>query len=400
MTIGNSVGKASAAWIAITALLLAPATTRARELKAIRMQSGDSLQDSQEARDKEQEKREREQEARERVQEKIERLQELYDDGREDLDEDRYDRAADKFRQLADLNGPQTDAALYWKAYAENRMGKRDTALATIADMKRRFPQSRWQKDATALEIEVKQSTGQPVKPADQSDEELKMLAIQGLMSSDPERTLPLLEKVINGSGTPKEKSKALFVLAQSGSAQAREILGRIARGQTNPDLQRKAVEYLGLFGGSEARKTLAEVYASSSDASVKHAILRSYMIGGDHEHLFHPATRAGSWNERTGAVVPGGNFDGSAQRHPAGIFPCGRFGKARESGARRKGRGFAPRGDSKPWPDPLGRFRQGTARHLRQGSRSRGQGRGAERLFLAGQRESAGGYRAKRERP
>ncbi len=304
MSIGNSVGKASAAWIAITALLLAPATTRARELKAIRMQSGDSLQDSQEARDKEQEKREREQEAREReeekrereqearerVQEKIERLQELYDDGREDLDEDRYDRAADKFRQLADLNGPQTDAALYWKAYAENRMGKRDTALATIADMKRRFPQSRWQKDATALEIEVKQSTGQPVKPADQSDEELKMLAIQGLMSSDPERTLPLLEKVINGSGTPKEKSKALFVLAQSGSAQAREILGRIARGQTNPDLQRKAVEYLGLFGGSEARKTLAEVYASSSDASVKHAILRSYMIGGDHEHLFAAA--------------------------------------------------------------------------------------------------------------
>src|SRR5438128_8293862 len=304
MSIGNSVGKASAAWIAITALLLAPATTRARELKAIRMQSGDSLQDSQEARDKEQEKREREQEAREReeekrereqearerAQEKIERLQELYDDGREDLDEDRYDHAADKFRQLADLNGPQTDAALYWKAYAENRMGKRDTALATIADMKRRFPQSRWQKDATALEIEVKQSTGQPVKPADQSDEELKMLAIQGLMSSDPERTLPLLEKVINGSGTPKEKSKALFVLAQSGSAQAREILGRIARGQTNPDLQRKAVEYLGLFGGSEARKTLAEVYASGSDASVKHAILRSYMIGGDHEHLFAAA--------------------------------------------------------------------------------------------------------------
>jgi len=304
MTIGNSVGKASVAWMAIAALLLAPAITRADVLQAVPRQSGDSLQDSQETRDKEQEKREREQEAREReeekrereqearerVQEKIERQQELYDDGREDLDEDRYDRAAEKFRQLADLNGPQTDAALYWKAYAENRLGKRDTALVTIADMKRRFPQSRWQKDATALEIEVKQSTGQAVKPADQSDEELKMLAIQGLMSSDPERTLPLLEKVINGSGSPKEKSKALFVLAQSGSPQAREILGRIARGQSNPDLQRKAVEYLGLFGGSEARKTLAEVYASSSDTSVKHAILRSYMIGGDHERLFAAA--------------------------------------------------------------------------------------------------------------
>jgi len=53
------------------------------------------------------------------------------------------------------MNGPQTEAALYWKAYAENRLGKRDTALTTIADLKRRFPQSRWQKDASALEIEV-----------------------------------------------------------------------------------------------------------------------------------------------------------------------------------------------------------------------------------------------------
>ncbi len=304
MTIGNSSGKTGMAWLAIAALLFAPSVTRARGLKAMPVQSEDFLQDSQEAREKEQErrereqeakeredeKREREQEARERAHEKVERLQELYNDGREDLDEGRYDQAADKFRQLVELNGSQTDAALYWKAYAENRLGKRDTALATIADMKRRFPQSRWQKDATALEIEVKQSTGQPVKPADQSDEELKMLAIQGLMSSDPERTFPLLEKVINGSGSPKEKSKALFVLAQSGSPQAREILGKIARGQSNPELQRKAVEYLGLFGGSEARKTLAEVYASSSDASVKHAILRSYMIGGDHERLFAAA--------------------------------------------------------------------------------------------------------------
>src|SRR5258708_21116219 len=97
------------------------------------------------------------------------------------------------------MNGPQTDAALYWKSYAENRQGKRDAALATITDLKRRFPQSRWQKDASALEIEVKQSTGQAVKPADQSDEELKMLAIQGLMNRGPQGAFPLLENVLTG---------------------------------------------------------------------------------------------------------------------------------------------------------------------------------------------------------
>jgi HEAT repeats len=328
MTIGNSSRHTGVIWIAIAALLLTPAGARARRLRGTNLQAADSLQDpqevqdkeqerrdrEQEARDREQEKREREQEARERAQEKVERLQELYDDGREALDEDRYDQAESKFKQLADMNGPQTDAALYWKAYAENRLGKRDTALATIADLKRRFSQSRWQKDASALEIEVRQSNGQPAHPETQTDDELKMLAIQGLMNSDPERAMPLLEKVLNGSGSPKEKSKALFVMAQNGSPQSREILGKIARGQSNPELQRKAVEYLGLFGGTEARKTLAEVYASSGDASVKHAILRSYMIGGDHQRLFAAAKGEKDESLRSEAIRQLGLVHGTSE--------------------------------------------------------------------------------------
>jgi len=304
MTIGNSSRPSGLVWLAMTALLLAPAGAHAHRLTTTNLQAADSLQDrqdlqdkeqerrdrEQEARDREQERRDREEEARDRAQERLDRLQELYDDGSEDLDEDRYDQAESKFKQLADMNGPQTDAALYWKAYAQNKQGKREAAVTTIADFKRRFPQSRWLKDVNALEIEVRQSTGQPVRDTDHSDCDLKMLAIQGLMNSEPERAVPLLEKVLNGATCPKEKSKALFVMAQNGSPQSREILGRIARGQSNPELQRKAVEYLGIFGGAESRKTLAEVYASSGDASVKHAILRSYMIGGDHERLFAAA--------------------------------------------------------------------------------------------------------------
>jgi hypothetical protein len=244
----------------------------------------------QEKRDREQELRDREQEKKDRDQERLDRLEELYDNGREALDEEKYEQARERFSELAKTNGPQTDAALYWEAYADQRLGQRQAALAAIADLKNRFPQSRWQKDASALEIEVRQGTGQPSRPEAQGDEELKMLAIQSLMNSDPERAMPLLEKVLQGSATPKEKSKAMFVLAQSGSPQGREIIGRIARGQSNPELQRKAVEYLGIFGGAEARKTMAEIYASSSDASLKRLILRSYMIGGDKDRLFAAA--------------------------------------------------------------------------------------------------------------
>jgi hypothetical protein len=286
-------------YFTIAALLLAPASIRARTdanaqdvaypgAAQAAPQEQEQSRDDKQAQD--QEKRDREQEKRDREQERIERNSELYDDGREALDEDRYDKAESKFEELAALNGPQTDAALYWKAYAENRLGKRDTALATIADLKHRFPQSRWLKDASALEIDVRQRAGQPAHPESQSDDDLKMLAIQGLMNSDPERAMPLLEKVLNGTATPREKSKALFVIAQSGSPQAREILGRIANGQSNPELQRKAVEYLGMFGGGESRKTLADVYAKTSDESVKRAILKSYMISGDKAELFAAA--------------------------------------------------------------------------------------------------------------
>jgi HEAT repeat protein len=328
MTIGNSNRKTSAAWFVMAMLLLAPIGARAHRLPASKLQAADSLQDpqeaqdkeqekrdrEQEARDREQEKRDREQEARDRAQEKLDRLQELYDEGREALDEDRYDQAEAKFKQLADMSGPQTDAALYWKAYAENRLGKRDTALAAIADLKRRFPQSRWQKDASALEIEVRQSTGNPAHPENQSDEELKVLALQGILNGDSQRGIATLESILNGSGTPKLKSRALFMAAQSGRPEAREILAKVARGQSNPELQRKAVEYLGLFGGAEARKTLAEVYASSGDASVKRAILRSYMIGGDHERLFAAAKSEKDEGLRSEAIRQLGLVHGTSE--------------------------------------------------------------------------------------
>ena len=112
--------------------------------------------DAEEAkRDREEERLEREQEKRDREQERADRLEELYDDGREALDDDNYKEAEQKFSELEKMNGPQTDAALYWKAYAQNHQGRKDAALGTIADLKKRFPQSRWKKDAEALEIEV-----------------------------------------------------------------------------------------------------------------------------------------------------------------------------------------------------------------------------------------------------
>src|SRR5206468_11847515 len=167
---------------------------------------------------------------------------------------------------------------------------KKDSALASIGELKRRFAQSRWKKDAEALEIETLQSTGQKPNLENVPDDDLKILALQGVMNNDPARGVKILEQRLNGPGSPREKAKALFVLAQSGSPEALEVVGRVAQGQSNAELQRKAVEYLGIFGGGRSHTVLQGVYAGASDEGVKRAVLRAYMLSGDRASLLAAA--------------------------------------------------------------------------------------------------------------
>ena len=248
------------------------------------------LDAEQQQQEREQQARDREQEKKDAEQERLDHMHEMYDAGRGYLDEEAYGDALKKFTELAQLKGPLTDAALYWKAYAENKQGKREAALSSIAELKKSFPQSRWKKDAEALELQVRQESGVKTNPDAVSDDDLKLLALQGLMNSDPQKAVPLVEKVLSSSASPHVKSKALFVLAQSGSPQAMDTLGKVALGQSNPELQRKAVEYLGIFGGERASQTLAQVYTSTSDPNIKSAVLKSYMVSGNRQSLFNAA--------------------------------------------------------------------------------------------------------------
>jgi HEAT repeat protein len=215
-----------------------------------------------------------------------EREAELYDAAQGHLDNHEWRRAVEMFQQAAELNGRNADAALYWMAYSQNQMGQRDAALATLVNLQKRFPKSKWSNDSKALEQEVRQAAGQNIEPRDVADEDLKIMAVNALMHTDPERAFPILEKIISGTQPPKIKDKAIFVLSQSSSPRAAELLGRLARDGARPELQDKAIKYLGMMGGDKARSTLAEIYTSSADVKVKKSVLRSYMIHGDKDRL------------------------------------------------------------------------------------------------------------------
>lgn len=271
-------------WVLALSLLmvLAPASPAAASAVGL---SNLVLLQSEEERELQEEERERQREQRElereRLQELREEEEEYYEEGMEALDERDWEYAIEAFDHAARLEGRRADGALYWRAYAQSKLGMTSEALATLDSLRQKHPQSRWLRDAKALEAEVRQGRGQAVSPETEADEELKLLALVGLMNADPERAVPMLDGILQRSESPKVKDRALFVLAQSGSPQAREVIGRVARGESNPRLQMKAVKYLGLFGGEESRQELAAIYAATAEVEVKRAILKSFMLAG-----------------------------------------------------------------------------------------------------------------------
>lgn len=214
----------------------------------------------------------------------------LLQKGKAAIDAARWDEAVEAFGAVASTKGPHADEALYWKAYALNKIARRAEALTALAQLRKAYANSRWQDDAKALEMEVRQASGEKVNPNSEPDEDMKLMAVTSLMNSDPEKAIPILERLLQSGQSPKLKERALFVLAQSDNPKARQILMQIARGGSNPDSQMKAIHYLGIMGSKENRQALAEVYASSNDASVKRTVLHAFMVSGDRDHLLQAA--------------------------------------------------------------------------------------------------------------
>ncbi|HSC28267.1 MAG TPA: HEAT repeat domain-containing protein, partial [Vicinamibacterales bacterium] len=212
-------------------------------------------------------------------------------------------RAMNAFAQVVEMKGSRVDAALYWKAYAQNRLGQRAEALATIGELTKGYPKSRYLKDARALEVEVRSAAGQPVRPEAQADEDLKLMAIQSLQHRAPEEAIPMLEQLLQGTSSPRIKVRALYVLALSNSPRARQALTSLAKGSSTPELQVRAIQYLGVHGGPESRAALAEVYSATNDIEVKKRILRAFMSAGEKDRILNVARNEQNEELRAEAV-------------------------------------------------------------------------------------------------
>jgi hypothetical protein len=211
-----------------------------------------------------------------------------YISGKELLNQSKYQDAIIRFDRVIAQKSTNADGALYWKSYAQFKLGKSEDALATITQLRRDHGQSAYLADAKVLEADVRRMAGQAPNPSALDDDELKLLALQGLMRTDPEKTIPQIESALRATNSLRYKKNALYLLALSTQPRAREILLSYAKGAGNPDLQLEAIRYL--VANRDKQQTTAaqlmQIYQSTQDSQVKMAVLNALKNSGDQTNL------------------------------------------------------------------------------------------------------------------
>jgi hypothetical protein len=139
----------------------------------------------------------------------------MFAEGTRAINEGRWADAQAIFSKVAAKQSDHADGALYWKAYAENKLGQSAMAITTCADLEREHPASSWVHECGALEIEIRARSGQPVQPKAGDDDDLKLLALNSLMQKDEPQALVQIQQILNGDASEKLKKEAMFILGQ-----------------------------------------------------------------------------------------------------------------------------------------------------------------------------------------
>ncbi len=136
-------------------------------------------------------------------------------------------------------------------------------------------------------------TTSTSIAQSDRTDdvEELKIAALEALMSAPAERALPLVAKVLAGNSSDDVKERALFVLSQIDLPEAQTLLLETAR-QGSGEFRLEAIRMIGIGGEPAALSGLGDLYASGS-GDVREAVLEAYLIADDANAVYEIAANA-----------------------------------------------------------------------------------------------------------
>jgi len=146
-------------------------------------------------------------------------------------------------------------------------------------------------------------ATGAGNAQSDTTDdiEELKITALEALVSAPAERALPLVAKVLAGNNSDDVKERALFVLSQIDLPEAQALLLDTAR-QGSGEMRLEAIRMIGIGGDSAALSGLTDLY-DAGDSDVREAVLEAYLIADDAKSVYEIAAKADNDDDYEEAV-------------------------------------------------------------------------------------------------
>ena len=211
-----------------------------------------------------------------------------YSAGVRAIHEQRWQDAIRAFDQVIAIREThRADAALYWKAYALNKLARPADTHSTCVQLHAQFPASTWNRDCQTLQLvhssaDSAQGESSSEEVADGSSDDLKILALNSLVHQDPARAMPILRGILSGRQSEDMKQQALFVLTQNHSPEANALLQDAATGKLGRSVQLHAINAIGVFKGHQQGEFLESLYQSTPDPEVKQAVISALFVARD----------------------------------------------------------------------------------------------------------------------
>lgn len=203
--------------------------------------------------------------------------------GRDLIENEEWAKAAETFRSFINTypRDNDVDAALYWYAYALKRQGSTKEAAKILKRLIKDFQRSGWREEADAMLTELAPALGQTEiidNALGKENEELKIIALQSLFESSPDRALAFVAEWLkpNSTASRRMKESAVSLLGAHGGKQAVPILLDIARNQPDAKLRQTAIHRLGEAGGEQVMDELMRIYTSDPDIKIKQQVLHA----------------------------------------------------------------------------------------------------------------------------
>lgn len=167
-------------------------------------------------------------------------------------------------------------------------------------------------KHITLAAIGIMMVAGVEAQQANDDAEQLRIAALEALISAPADRALPIVTKVLNGDFSDDLKSRALFVLSQIERPEAQQLLVDMARNNPGP-LRLEAIRMIGISGDPSALAALTDIY-EKGDVAVRESVLEAYLVADDAESVYQIASRTTDEREFERAVNILGAMDARDQ--------------------------------------------------------------------------------------